>query len=347
MNSPLAAVRFDTAGLIPAICQEDGTGMVLVLAYMNSDALERTLSTGEVHFWSRSRQALWRKGETSGNTLQLVRMAINCEGDSLLLTVTLNGPGACHAGYRSCYYRTLLPDGTLQVVMPPTFDPGTVYAIDANAGRAGVSQFPSGTDPRPRHAELASLMRELYAGYGRLRDDSQRYLAVSGTARMLNDPEMTPIRLRARAREELGELAGVLDGSHRHEGGRADVLLESSQVGFWLCLAACAARYSYEEWHPDVVLWRAWKGEDQHRDAEPTAGAMANPAIVKGSSSEPDTLLAMLWNDLTELGILLARAGVHPTEPVARDLASLNARLASVEPGGPSTSDGADPSAET
>ncbi len=347
MSSPLSAVRFDAAGLIPAICQEDGTGMVLVLAYMNSEALERTLSTGDVYFWSRSRQALWRKGETSGNTLRLMRMAINCEGDSLLLTVTLNGPGVCHAGYRSCYYRVLLPDGTLQEVMPPTFDPGTVYAIDANAGRAGVSSFLSGTDPILRHTELSSLMRELYAGYGRLRDDGQRYRAVSRTARMLNDPAMTPMHYRARARQELDELAGVLNGSHRHEGGRADVLLESSQVGFWLCLAACAARYSYEEWHPDEVLLRAWKGEDQRRSAEPASGNMANPAIIDDSLSEPDTLLQMLWNDLTELGILLARAGVHPTEPVARDLASLSARLAGVEPGGPSTSDNADPPAET
>ncbi len=347
MSNPLSAVRFDAAGLIPAICQEDGTGMVLVLAYMNSDALQRTLSTGDVYFWSRSRQALWRKGETSGNTLRLVRMAINCEGDSLLLTVTLKGPGVCHTGYRSCYYRTLLPDGTLQVMLSPTFDPGTVYAIDADARWSGANLLPGGTDSRLRHAELHSMMRELYAGYGRLRDGGQIYFAVSGTARMLNDPEMTPARYLARAREELDELAGVLDGTHRHEGGRADLLLESSQVGYWLCLAACTARYSYEEWHPDVVLLRAWEGWDQHRRSEPSTSTTTPMVDDGGAAAQPHTILQMLWDGLTELGILLARAGVHPTEPIARDLASLNARLTNVEPGGPAPESGPDPSTET
>lgn len=102
----LAAVRYDAAGLVPAIVQEEGTGKVLMMAWMNEDSLRRTLETGRTWFWSRSRGEYWCKGETSGDR-QFVRAAYyDCDGDTLLLVVEQEGRGACHTGERSCFYRS-------------------------------------------------------------------------------------------------------------------------------------------------------------------------------------------------------------------------------------------------
>jgi phosphoribosyl-AMP cyclohydrolase len=98
-------LRFDERGLIPAIVQDADSGQVLMVAYMNRLALERTLASGQTHFWSRSRNELWRKGATSGNTQQVLEVAIDCDGDALLLRVRPAGP-ACHTGAISCFYRT-------------------------------------------------------------------------------------------------------------------------------------------------------------------------------------------------------------------------------------------------
>ncbi|WP_088343541.1 MULTISPECIES: phosphoribosyl-AMP cyclohydrolase [Rhodomicrobium] len=98
--------RFDGNGLLAAIVAEASSGDVLMFAYMNADALARTLETGEAHFWSRSRGALWRKGESSGNVLRVVEMRTDCDQDCLLLRVELTGGGAaCHTGRKSCFYR--------------------------------------------------------------------------------------------------------------------------------------------------------------------------------------------------------------------------------------------------
>lgn len=99
-------LKFDEHGLIPCIVQDDGTGEVLMMAWMNRESLERSLSEGTTWFWSRSRQELWHKGETSGNTQQLVQLSYDCDGDALLARVVPAGP-ACHTGQRSCFYRTL------------------------------------------------------------------------------------------------------------------------------------------------------------------------------------------------------------------------------------------------
>lgn len=103
-QSLLPAVRFDADGLVPAIAQAHGTGEVLMLAYMSREALEETLATGRVCYWSRSRRRLWRKGESSGHTQRLVSIAVDCDGDALLLQVEQLGP-ACHTGARSCFFR--------------------------------------------------------------------------------------------------------------------------------------------------------------------------------------------------------------------------------------------------
>jgi len=97
-----STLRFDDRGLIPVVVQDVGSGAVLMLAYANREAVERTLATGQVWFWSRSRQELWHKGETSGNTLELVEMTADCDSDALLVRARPAGP-ACHRGTRTCF----------------------------------------------------------------------------------------------------------------------------------------------------------------------------------------------------------------------------------------------------
>jgi phosphoribosyl-ATP pyrophosphohydrolase/phosphoribosyl-AMP cyclohydrolase len=99
-------IAFDENGLVPCVTQDWSTGEVLTLAYMNREALDRTLASGEIHYWSRSRGRLWRKGETSGNTQRLRSLRYDCDADALLALVEAAGP-ACHTGERTCFYRTL------------------------------------------------------------------------------------------------------------------------------------------------------------------------------------------------------------------------------------------------
>jgi phosphoribosyl-AMP cyclohydrolase len=102
----LKAVAFNSDGLVPAIAQDAKSGVVLMLAWMNREALEKTFASGAVTYWSRSRQSLWTKGETSGHTQRLVEAYIDCDGDALLLKVDQIGP-ACHTGEAVCFYRKL------------------------------------------------------------------------------------------------------------------------------------------------------------------------------------------------------------------------------------------------
>jgi len=100
--------RFDGSGLLPVIAQHESTGEVLMLAYMNAEALRLTIDTGEAHYWSRSRSTIWRKGETSGEVQEVVELRIDCDQDALLMIVRLKGNGvACHTGRRSCFYRSV------------------------------------------------------------------------------------------------------------------------------------------------------------------------------------------------------------------------------------------------
>jgi phosphoribosyl-AMP cyclohydrolase/phosphoribosyl-ATP pyrophosphohydrolase/phosphoribosyl-AMP cyclohydrolase len=102
----IRAVAFDADGLVPAIVQEAGTGAVLMLAYMNDDALRQTLETGRTWFWSRSRQEYWCKGETSGDRQYVREAYYDCDGDTLLFVVDQEGKGACHTGERTCFFRS-------------------------------------------------------------------------------------------------------------------------------------------------------------------------------------------------------------------------------------------------
>jgi phosphoribosyl-AMP cyclohydrolase len=105
--------KFNADGLVTAVVQEIESGEILMLAHMNQLAIDKTLETGAAHFWSRSRQSLWMKGETSGNTLDVQEVLIDCDQDALVLKVVLNGTGACHTGVRTCFYRRISNnDGT-------------------------------------------------------------------------------------------------------------------------------------------------------------------------------------------------------------------------------------------
>jgi phosphoribosyl-ATP pyrophosphohydrolase/phosphoribosyl-AMP cyclohydrolase len=113
MKIPFNELRFDERGLIPVVVRDVNTGVVLMLAYMNSESLRRTVETGEAHYWSRSRQELWKKGGTSGNVQRLRGMSVDCDGDALVMDVEQIG-AACHTGEYSCFFRTLegFPDST-------------------------------------------------------------------------------------------------------------------------------------------------------------------------------------------------------------------------------------------
>jgi phosphoribosyl-ATP pyrophosphohydrolase/phosphoribosyl-AMP cyclohydrolase len=108
MQDLQSEIKFDTNGLVPAIVQDANTNEVLMLAYMNEESLGLTLSTGETHFWSRSRQELWHKGATSGNIQSVIEVCVDCDADTLLVRVQPMGP-ACHTGNQTCFYRNYRP----------------------------------------------------------------------------------------------------------------------------------------------------------------------------------------------------------------------------------------------
>ncbi len=121
----LDSLKFDSTGLIPAIAQQHDTGEVLMLAWMNRDAVAETLATHRVCYWSRGRQKLWRKGETSGQTQRLVELRYDCDADTVLLLVDQHGV-ACHTGHRSCFY-TAWRDGQLVETVTAETDPAALY----------------------------------------------------------------------------------------------------------------------------------------------------------------------------------------------------------------------------
>jgi phosphoribosyl-AMP cyclohydrolase len=121
-------IDFDKAGgLVPAIIQDHRSGEVLMLGFMNSASLAETQSSGEVVFFSRSRNKLWKKGESSGHVLKVRELRVDCDGDALLVRVEAIGPGVCHEGYRSCFFRKLEPDGLAKIIEERAFAPETVY----------------------------------------------------------------------------------------------------------------------------------------------------------------------------------------------------------------------------
>ncbi len=296
-NSPLR-LRFDEHGLIPVVAQDATTHEVLLLAFMNQQALDTTLTTGDLTLWSRSRQMLWRKGETSGHRLRVVELRVNCEDNSLLARVEMTGPAACHEGYFGCYYRALTGDTagalTAEIIEARVFDPADVYP-----------------DEREKDAALERDARALYAAYERLRDGPPP--ASSKTAALLHSPdaaEVTQLTLE-RARQELDELRGVLAGTHRHHGDARDVVLEASQVGYWTMLAAVALRLPYVQWRPERAWLTGWRQQ--------------------GVNHQPEHELArMLFGILMDAGALCRAANIHPAGVVAADLAEMQSKYGDI-----------------
>jgi len=122
----ISELKYDQNGLIPAIILDVETGEVLMMAYMNEQSLRATIETGKTHFWSRSRQKYWMKGEESGHTQEVKEIFIDCDKDTLLVKVKQTG-AACHEGYRTCFFRRLTPTGQWETVGQKLFDPKEVY----------------------------------------------------------------------------------------------------------------------------------------------------------------------------------------------------------------------------
>jgi phosphoribosyl-AMP cyclohydrolase len=211
----------------------------LMLAYMNDAALRLTQETGRAHYWSRGRNALWRKGETSGHEQLVDEIRINCEQSSLLLLVRQIG-AVCHNGYPTCFYRRTESDGSLTIVRERSFDPSVVYRDVSPA-------------PLPREMEavdpLGEATRRQFGAYAYLRDHD--LTAESETSRCLRRPEQV---FGSRIADELRELAGVLNGEHRHAGRERDVLLEASQVIYWLLLESLRNGVTWMTLRPDRAL---------------------------------------------------------------------------------------------
>jgi phosphoribosyl-AMP cyclohydrolase len=122
----LDELKYDANGLVPAIIQEEGTGRVLMMAWMNKESLVKTIETRQTWFWSRSRRKFWLKGETSGHVQNVKNIAFDCDGDCLLITVEQIG-AACHEGYKSCFFRTITGDETVKITEPKLVEPEKVY----------------------------------------------------------------------------------------------------------------------------------------------------------------------------------------------------------------------------
>jgi len=116
-----------SGGLVPAIIQDERSGEVLMLGFMNGDSLAETRRLGEAVFFSRSRNKLWKKGESSGHVLRVREIRVDCDADALLVRVEPVGPGVCHEGYRSCFFRALGADGDATIIAVRTFEPEKIY----------------------------------------------------------------------------------------------------------------------------------------------------------------------------------------------------------------------------
>lgn len=224
-------LHFGPDGLIPAVIQDADSGQVLMVAFMNAEALRLTRETGRTHFWSRSRGKIWRKGETSDHEQIVTEILVNCELNSVLVKVQQIGP-ACHDGYATCFYRRLEGDNHLTVISQRILDPALIYGEVAQ--------------------DLAAQSRLWYGAYEYLRE--QELDSVSSTSRRLHDPRAA---FASRIAGELRELAGVLDGTHRHGEPSQDVVLEASQVLYWVVLEAIRARLPWERVRPDRALLTA------------------------------------------------------------------------------------------
>lgn len=300
-------LNFDPQGLIPVVIQDESTKQVLMVASMNAEALRLTRETGYTHLFSRSRNRLWRKGEESGHVQEVRGIYVNCEENSLLLQVIQHGPGACHTGHRSCYYRRLLPNDSYEEIDKAVFDPEQVYQQPepATAAVAALSE--------PERQELEASMRKLFSAYIYLREHDLS--EESNTSRLLQEPSIE--YLAGRLSDELQELADVQTGAHVHTGRSADTILEASQVGYWLMLLGAAHNIKYDEVKPHEAILNGYATPgvqtlEQTQECLNLLLASERYAIVQG-----------LIMGFTTIGRTCAAAGVSPLAPAEYDMAQM------------------------
>jgi phosphoribosyl-ATP pyrophosphohydrolase/phosphoribosyl-AMP cyclohydrolase len=192
MTGKTDPIRFDEAGLVPCVVQDFASGEVLMLAYMNEEALRLTRESGEAHFFSRSREELWRKGETSGNVLRVRQLRYDCDGDAVVAIVDPAGP-ACHTGERSCFYRDL-----------------------EGSADGAVDGAPAEGEPEPVAHEALPVLERTLSERARERPEG------SYTVELLADPD----RIGAKVREEADEVAraAASEPDERVAAEAADVL---------------------------------------------------------------------------------------------------------------------------
>ena len=305
--------------MAPAIIVDDASGDVLMMAFMNEEALQRTRETGEVHFFSRSRQALWHKGEQSGNVQQVHAIFVNCEENSLLVRVTQYGGAACHEGYRSCYYRRLLPDDSYETVAERVFDPADVYFNESSTNTTGDEEqsedASEGSEEASLLQRLEQSLRQLYAVYLLLRDQDKT--SESNTSRLLHQDSRA--YLLARLTDEFQELIGVQTGAHMHKDRPTDTQLEGSQVAYWLFLLAATHNLLYDHFAPHAFLLHGYT--DGYTEADVLAKRQQCLALIE--TRDPEKVVQGLEIGFSIVGWACSVAGISPLAPVEYDLAQM------------------------
>ena len=320
-------LKFDRQDLVPAVIQDAASGDVLMVAFMNEEALRLTRETGQTHFFSRSRNTIWHKGEQSGNVQEVRDIFVNCEENSLLIRVIQHGDAACHEGYHSCYYRRLQPDDTYEFVAERIFDPAVVYQSEKEAPMSSeqdISQTRRGAVHKPVPVQpqesitdqtrqtLEAELRQLYGVYLFLRDHDLS--EESNTSRLLQ--ERSQSYLAASLADELQELADVQTGEHVHSGRQFDTILEGSQVGYWSFLIAAGANIAYNDFTPHTSLLDGYQG----RYNEAKAIEQRQECLSLLSSDDPANIAQGLRLSFAQIGWACGEAVVSPLAPAEYDL---------------------------
>lgn len=286
-----------------------------MVAFMNDEALRLTRETGYTHFFSRSRNLIWRKGEQSGHVQEVRGIFVDCEENSLLIRVQQVGEAACHTGYRSCYHRRLLPDDSYETIAERIFDPEAVYRMTSKT--SATNEFPiaiayNNLDSEDHSENLEKTLRQLYEAYQYLRDHDLS--EQSNTSHLLQ--ESNPFYLVTRVADELQELADVQIGEHVHTGKEQDTILEASQVGYWLMLIAATYKLPYDEFAPHEALRQGFydKSDDEK------AADLRDECLQLFATHEQAALVQGLRLGFALIGWACARANVSPLAPVEYDL---------------------------
>jgi phosphoribosyl-AMP cyclohydrolase len=313
-------IDFEANPLVPVVVQDDESRDVLMVGFMNRLAFEKTHETGFVHFWSRSRNELWKKGATSGHMQEVVSMAVNCEDNSLLIQVIQQG-AVCHTGHTTCYYRQILPNGLLFETSDPVFDPAEVYPALLPAEIARRNR------QKRQRREGTWFIGAWYGAYEFLA--RQPLQEVSGTSKLLHD-NVWPFD---RIADEMEELAGVLAGEHDHSGDMdQDVILEGSQILYWLNILSIGVG---QEWDRDLDLDNVLFPPDHFSEASVSSiqklrETAATWRLAKArSKDEQSDYMEELLQELSSSYWLVSRAVspvVEPSRLVEHDLDELQSK---------------------